>query len=163
MESGWIPEGVDVDRPTAARIYDYLLGGFHNFAADREMARATIAAIPDAAVQAQANRAFLHRAVRLLVNEGIRQFRNLGSGIPTLGNVHEIAHGVAPESRVVYVDIDPVAVEHSRHILADNDRATAIHADLRQPERVLAAAETREVLDFGQPIAVLAVAVLHAV
>src|SRR5262245_36947180 len=133
MEPGWIPEGVDVDRPSAARIYDYLLGGFHNFAADREVARAAIAAMPDVAVQAQANRAFLHRAVRHLVDEGIRQFLDLGSGIPTLGNVHEIAQGVAPESRVVYVDIDSVAVRHSRQILASNPGATAIQADLRQP------------------------------
>jgi hypothetical protein len=163
MEPGWIPEGVDVDRPTAARVYDYLLGGFHNFAADREVARATIAAVPNVAVQAQANRAFLHRAVRFLVDAGVRQFLDLGSGIPTLGNVHEIAQGAAPESRVVYVDIDPVAVGHSRQILAGNERATAIHADVRQPERILADAEVRRLLDLRQPVAVLALAVLPAV
>jgi hypothetical protein len=163
MEPEWVPEGVDVEKPTAARIYDYLLGGFHNFAADREVARAAIAAVPDVAVQAQANRAFLHRAVRYLVEVGIRQFLDLGSGIPTLGNVHEIAQEASPDARVVYVDIDPVAVAHSRHILVGNDRATVVQEDLRRPEQILADDSVRTVLDLREPVAVLAVAVLHAI
>ncbi|MBO0869479.1 MAG: SAM-dependent methyltransferase [Micromonosporaceae bacterium] len=163
MEPGWVPESVDVDRPSLARIYDYMLGGFHNFAVDRELARAAIAAMPDAAVQAQANRAFLHRAVRFLVDRGVRQFLDLGSGIPTLGNVHEIAQGIEPQSRVVYVDIDPVAVSHSQQILAGNERAITIHADMRQPERIFADEQVRRVLDLDEPFAVLAVAVLHAI
>jgi hypothetical protein len=144
-------------------MYDYLLGGFHNFAADREVARQAIEAMPDAAVQAQANRAFLHRAVRFLVDAGVRQFLDLGSGIPTLGNVHEIAQEAAPEAAVVYVDIDPIAVAHSRHILTANRRAGVVHEDLRRPHRVLADPEVRRVLDLSKPVAVLAVAVLHAI
>src|SRR4030088_3636723 len=133
----WAPEGVDIDRPTAARIYDYLLGGCHNFAADREMAHKVIAAMPDLPLQAQANRAFLHRAVQYLVAAGVRQFLDIGSGIPTLGNVHETAQRAAPDARVVYVDIDPVAVAHSSQILALNDQAATIEEDLRRPERIL--------------------------
>src|SRR5262245_28325351 len=113
----WAPEGIDVNRPSAARMYDYWLGGSHNFAVDREIARSVTALVPDTALIMQSNRAFLHRAVRFLVEQGIRQFLDLGSGIPTLGNVHEVAQKAAPESRVVYVDIDPIAVAHSRHIL----------------------------------------------
>ncbi|PZM89333.1 MAG: hypothetical protein DIU79_15550 [Actinobacteria bacterium] len=157
----WAPEGIDIERPSAARMYDYYLGGSHNFAADRAAAQAMIAAVPDAPLMAQANRAFLRRAVQFLVDAGIRQFLDIGSGIPTVGNVHEIAQGAAPESRVVYVDIDPIAVAHSRAILAGNDRATVVQADLRDPERILTAPEVRALLDFDQPIAVMLVAVLH--
>jgi hypothetical protein len=163
MQPEWVPPDVDVEKPSVARVYDYLLGGSHNFAADREVARAAMAVIPDAPVQAQANRAFLHRAVRYLVDAGMRQFLDLGSGIPTLGNVHEIAQEVAPDARVVYVDIDPVAVAHSRHILTGNPCATVIHADLRDTRRILADRDLRRVLDLSQPVAVLAVAVLHAI
>src|SRR5262249_18684898 len=105
----WAPDGIDIERPSAARIYDYLLGGSHNFAADREIARQAVAGMPDVAVQARANRAFLHRAVRYLVDAGVRQFLDIGSGVPTVGNVHEIAQAEAPDAGVVYVDIDPVA------------------------------------------------------
>ncbi|HEY8533073.1 MAG TPA: SAM-dependent methyltransferase [Micromonospora sp.] len=157
----WAPEGIDIERPSAARMYDYYLGGSHNFAADRAAAQAMIAAVPDAPLMAQANRAFLRRAVQFLVDAGIRQFLDIGSGIPTVGNVHEIAQRAAPESRVVYVDIDPIAVAHSRAILAGNDRATVVQADLRTPDRILEAPEVRALLDFTQPIAVLIVAVLH--
>jgi hypothetical protein len=163
VEPEWVPPDVDVTRPSAARIYDYLLGGSHNFAADREVGRAAIAAMPDVTVQAQANRAFLHRAVRYLVDKGVRQFLDLGSGIPTLGNVHEIAQEIDPDAAVVYVDIDPIAVRHSQHILRGNRRAAAVLGDLRQPRRVLADPDLRKVLDLGRPVAVLAVAVLHAI
>jgi SAM-dependent methyltransferase len=163
MQPEWVPPDVDVDKPSVARIYDYLLGGSHNFAADRDVARAAMAAMPDVTVQAQANRAFLHRAVRYLVDVGVGQFLDLGSGIPTLGNVHEIAQRVAPDAAVVYVDVDPIAVAHSRHILAGNRRTAVIHADLRHPHRVLADESLRQVLDLSQPVAVLAVAVLHAI
>jgi len=162
-EPDWVPEGIDADRPTAARIYDYLLGGFHNFAVDREVARAAMAAMPDVATQAKANRAFVHRAVRYLVGQGVTQFLDLGSGIPTLGNVHEIARQASPEARVLYVDIDPIAVAHGRHILAGTPGVAVVQADLRAPETVLAAPETRETLRLDRPVAVLAVAVLHAV
>jgi SAM-dependent methyltransferase len=163
MQPAWVPPDVDVQRASVAEIYDYLLGGSHNFAADREVARAALAVMPDVTVQAQANRAFLHRAVRYLVEVGIRQFLDLGSGIPTLGNVHEIAQQAAPDAAVVYVDIDPIAVAHSRHILTGNARATVVHADLRHPDRVLADEGLRGVLDLSRPVAVLAVAVLHAI
>src|SRR4029453_2133680 len=129
-QTDWAPEGIDLSKPSIARAYDYLLGGSHNFAVDREFARHLLTMLPDFRVMARANRAFLHRAVRFMVGEGIRQFLDIGSGIPTVGNVHEIAQRVAPEAKVVYVDIDPVAVMHSRQILAGNDHATVIHEDL---------------------------------
>jgi SAM-dependent methyltransferase len=163
VDAQWIPGEVDLERPSAARIYDYLLGGSHNFEADRVLARAAVAAMPDVTVQAQANRAFLRRAVRYLAAAGVRQFLDLGSGIPTLGNVHEIAQETVPEARVVYVDIDPVAVAHSQRLLAGNDRATALHHDLRRPDRILRDDALTGLLDLDEPVAVLAVAVLHAI
>jgi SAM-dependent methyltransferase len=157
----WAPPQFDLSKPSASRVYDYLLGGSHNFEVDREMADRMLRLAPEAAVAAQANRDFLGRAVRYLVSQGIRQFLDIGSGIPTVGNVHEIAHRYAPEARVAYVDIDPVAIIHSRHILAGNPRCRAVEADLRQPEQLLAEPMVRELLDFDQPVAVLLVAVLH--
>jgi hypothetical protein len=159
----WAPEGIDMEQFSAARVYDYMLGGSHNFAVDREAARRGLAAMPDLAIQAQANRAFLHRAVRYLVEAGVRQFLDIGSGIPTRGNVHEVAQRAAPESRVLYVDIDPVAVAHSRQILIGNERATAIQADMRTPEAVLAHPDVRKLLNLDQPVAVLMLALLHAI
>jgi SAM-dependent methyltransferase len=159
----WAPADVDVERPSVARIYDYLLGGSHNFAADREMAHKMTAVKPDLPQQARANREFLHRAVRFLVGVGVRQFLDIGSGIPTLGNVHEIAQQAAPEARVAYVDIDPVAVAHSRSILAGNDRVTVIQEDLRRPDAILAHPDVRALLDLTRPLGVLLVAVLHAI
>jgi SAM-dependent methyltransferase len=159
----WAPAGVDVEQPTAARVYDYLLGGAHNFAADRAVAEQLIAAIPDIRTHALANRSFLRRAVRFCVASGIRQFLDIGSGVPTLGNVHEVARQAAPESRVVYVDLDPVAVEHGRAILVGDPAATVIQADLRDPERILADPPLRQVLDLTRPVALLLVAILHAI
>ncbi|TDC64799.1 hypothetical protein E1258_07355 [Micromonospora sp. KC207] len=159
----WAPETIDIERPSVARMYDYYLGGSHNFAADRAAARAMVDAVPEAPLMAQANRAFLRRAVQFLAESGIRQFLDIGSGIPTVGNVHEIAQRIAPEARVVYVDIDPVAVAHSREILSGNDRAAVLQQDLRHPERILAHPEVTRMLDFSQPVAVMIVAVLHFV
>lgn len=159
----WAPAEIDIERPSAARMYDYYLGGSHNFAADRAAAQQVLAAIPDVPVGAQANRAFLRRAVRFLSASGVRQFLDIGSGIPTLGNVHEIAQQADPTSRVVYVDLDPVAVAHSRRLLVGNDRATAIQADGRRPETILGHPEVRALLDFGQPVAIMMVAMLHFV
>ncbi|GAA3399206.1 SAM-dependent methyltransferase [Cryptosporangium minutisporangium] len=153
----WVSDTVDPDQPSAARMYDYYLGGSHNFASDREMARKALALFPDGQLAAQANRAFLHRGVRYLLDQGIRQFLDLGSGIPTAGNVHE----VAPDATVVYVDLDPVAVAHSEAILADVDRAGIVHADIRRTQDVLDAPVTQRMLDFSQPIGLLTVAVLH--
>jgi len=157
----WAPESIDVDRPSAARIYDYWLGGSHNFAVDREVARQFTAMVPDTALIMQANRAFLHRAVRYLVDAGIRQFLDLGSGIPTLGNVHEVAQRAAADARVVYVDVDPVAVAHSRQMLAGNELAVVIQEDLRRPEHILSHPDVRGLLDFDQPVALLLLAVMH--
>ncbi|MEU3456470.1 SAM-dependent methyltransferase [Micromonospora sp. NPDC006766] len=157
----WAPDTIDIERPSVARMYDYYLGGSHNFAADRAAARAMVDAVPEAPLMAQANRAFLRRAVQFLAESGVRQFLDIGSGIPTVGNVHEIAQGVDPECRVVYVDVDPVAVAHSREILAGNDRATVLREDLRQPAAILDHPEVNRLLDFTQPVAVMIVAVLH--
>jgi SAM-dependent methyltransferase len=159
----WAYEGVDVTRPSAARIYDFLLGGSHNFAADREVARLAMEAMPDVAVQARANRDFLHRAVRFAVHEGVHQFLDLGSGIPTVGSVHDIAERDGARVRVVYVDIDQVAVAHGRQILSGNEHAAVVEADFRRPEEILADPQVQAVLDFRAPVAVLLVAVLHAV
>jgi hypothetical protein len=147
--------------PNPARIYDYLLGGKDNFPADREVADQVLAIAPVAREVAQDNRAFLRRAVRFLAREaGIRQFIDLGSGLPTQGNVHEIAQAIAPEARVVYVDNDAMVVTHARALLA-GDNTVTIQADLREPEVVLGHREVRELIDPDQPIAVLLTAILH--
>ena len=159
----WVPEGVDVMVPSPARIYDYLLGGGHNFAVDREMAAKILALIPSAGQMALRNRAFLRRAVLALAEAGVRQFLDIGSGLPTVGNVHEIAQRVAPQTRVVYVDHDPVAVAHSELVLQDNDRATAILADMRDPSGILEHPRTQQMLDFDAPIGLLMVTIFHYV
>lgn len=159
----WAPAGIDLTRPSAARVYDYYLGGFHNFEADRQLAREAIADWPDLPIIMRSNRAFLRRAVARLVELGVRQFLDIGSGIPTSGNVHEVAQGLAPEARVVYVDIDPVAVAHSRAILADNPYARAVHGDVRRPETILSDPAVASLLDLEQPVALLLVALLHFV
>jgi SAM-dependent methyltransferase len=158
-----VPETVSPDRPSVARIYDYHLGGHHNFAADRAAADAAAAAYPDLPLVMRVNRAFLRRAVEFLCAQGIDQFLDLGSGIPTAGNVHEVAQQLNPAARVVYVDNDAVAVAHSAALLRDNPLATVVRADIREPERILAAPEVRRLLDFSRPVAVLLVFVLHFV
>src|SRR4051812_46047545 len=159
----WAPEGVDLGRASAARMYDYYLGGAHNFGVDRDLANQALALFPDGQVIAQANRAFLHRAVRYLLSQGVRQFIDIGSGIPTSGNVHEIAQKEDAEARVLYVDHDPVAVAHSELILRDNPLAQVLKADLRRPEEILQAPVLTELLDLTRPVGVLMVAVLHFV
>jgi hypothetical protein len=158
---GWVPPGVDTQRANVARVYDYLIGGSHNFLADQDVGRTIAAVEPNAKAIALANRQYLGRAVRFMADAGIRQFLDIGSGIPTEGNVHEVAHRVAPGSRVVYVDIDPVAIAHSKAILAGNQDATVIDADLREPEKILAHESTRQLIDFSQPTGLLLVSVLH--
>ena len=159
----WAPVGIDLDRPSAARVYDFYLGGFHNFAADREMGRQAVQMWPELPEIMRSNRGFLRRAVEFLVDAGVRQFLDLGSGIPTVGNVHEVAQRRAPDAKVVYVDNDPVAVEHSQAILAGDDRTEVVQADLRDPDAVLADPTVRGLLDLTRPTAVLMVAVLHFV
>jgi SAM-dependent methyltransferase len=155
--------GIDPARPTAARMYDYYLGGMNNFAADRAAAEEVIARMPDVRLIAQVNRAFLRRTVRLLVERGIRQFLDIGSGIPTVGSVHQAAQQMSADSRVVYVDIDPVAISHARTLLEGNPLATAVLGDLRRPRDLLDQLDQpalRAVLDLRQPTALLLVAVL---
>ncbi|GAA0535900.1 hypothetical protein GCM10011581_24540 [Saccharopolyspora subtropica] len=161
--SEWTPAHVNTEAPSAARVYDWLLGGGHNFAVDRAVGRKVLEAQPDGLRIARSNRAFLGRAVRYLVDQGITQFLDLGSGIPTAGNVHEVAQRANPESRVIYVDYDPVAVAHSQLMLRDNERASIVDADICEPQAVLQAAETRRLLDLDQPVALLTVAVFHFV
>ena len=159
----WAPDGIDWRKPSVARVYDVHLGGAHNFAVDREVAAELARVMPDLPALFRANRSFLRRAVRFLVDAGIRQFLDLGSGIPTAGNVHEIAQAANPECRVVYVDIDPVAVAHSRRILADNPLAEALRGDLRRPDEIFAHPVVRDMIDFDEPVAVLLVAALNFV
>jgi len=150
-------------RATPARMYDYYLGGVHNFPADREAAEQVLAQFPLGRAVARANRAFLGRAVSHVVHSGVRQLLDVGSGIPTVGNVHEIAQGIAPEARVVYVDIDPVAVSEGQEILQGNDNAVAILGDLNDPQAILGHPSVREMLDFTQPVGLVLAAVLHFV
>ena len=159
----WAPSGIDLDRPSAARVYDYYLGGSHNFAADRAMAERAIQILPELPAIMRANRAFLGRAVRYLAASGITQFIDLGSGIPTVGNVHEVAQEHEAGARVVYVDHDPVAVIHTKSLMDGDPLTTVIEADLREPAEVLEHPELRRLIDLEQPVAVLMVAVLHFV
>jgi hypothetical protein len=160
---GELPAGVDPNTPNFARIYDAALGGKNNFAVDREIGEQVWAMVPGGRRPAVENRAFLRRVVEFLAGSGIRQFLDLGSGLPTEGNVHEVAHAIAPDAKVVYVDYDPVAIAHSKALLARTDNAIAIQADVRRPDTILGNAEVRSVLDFSKPMAVLLVALLHAV
>lgn len=157
----WAPSEVDVEQPSIARIWDWFLGGAHNFAVDRTVARQTLALMPEGPAMARITRSFLRRAVRYCAAAGITQFLDVGSGIPTVGNVHEIAQRVRPDARTVYVDTDPVAVAHTRQILADDPRSGVVHADLRQVEDVLSAPDVGRLLDLNRPVALLMVAVLH--
>lgn len=142
-------------------MYDYFLGGSHNFAADRDLAQQALNVFPDAPHIVRANRAFLRRAVALLCSLGVDQFLDLGSGIPTVGNVHEVAHAANPSARIVYVDSDPVAAAHSAALMADEPLVHVLRADLRDPELVLhEAAATEDHLDLSRPVAVLLVSVL---
>jgi SAM-dependent methyltransferase len=157
----WAPQGIDISVPSVSRIYDYYLGGSHNFEVDREAARKAMEFMPGLPAIMRANRSFMRRAVKYALDEGVRQFLDIGSGIPTFGNVHEVAHAVDPESAVVYVDHDPVAVAHSQAVLRDEPRAAVATADLREPGRILGSPEAQELLDLGRPVALLLVAVLH--
>jgi SAM-dependent methyltransferase len=160
-DRSWVPPGVDTKRANVARVYDYWLGGSHNFLADQDVARAIVAVIPAAREAARDNRAFLSRAVRFLAASGIRQFLDIGSGIPTEGNVHEIAEQASTGGRVVYADNDQVAVAHSRAILAGNPAAAVVEADLREPRQILSSDTVRGLIDFAQPVALLLNMVLH--
>jgi hypothetical protein len=160
-DPSWVPPGVDIKRANVARVYDYWLGGSHNFLADQDLGRAIAAVEPNVRAAARANREFLGRAVRLLAEAGIRQFLDIGSGIPTQGNVHEVAQRADPAARVIYADVDPVAIAHSRAILAGTQNAAIIDADLREPEKIVAEHAAGRLIDFTRPAGLLLVAVLH--
>lgn len=160
---GWMTDGVSLDRPSPARMYDYFLGGYHNLAIDREVGDKALEIYPDGRLAAHAARAFLRRVVNFLTGQGIDQFLDIGSGIPTVGNVHQVAQKANPAARVVYVDIDPVAVTHSKAILADNANAGVIRGDVRQPEDILDHDEVKDMLDFDRPMGLLLLTMLHFV
>jgi hypothetical protein len=155
--------GVLADKPNHARVYDYLLGGYHNFEVDRIVGEQVIKILPDARLSSMANRAFLRRLVHFLVEQGIDQLLDIGSGLPTVGNVHEVAQTANPATHVVYVDIDPVAVAHSQAILKGNPNATAIHGDVRQPDQILNHPEVQRLIDLSKPVGILLVAILHVI
>lgn len=157
----WAPQGIDLSVPSVSRMYDYYLGGSHNFEVDRTAARRAIELFPGLPKLAQANRAFMRRAVRHALDRGVHRFLDIGSGIPTFGNVHEIALAGEPGARVVYVDNDPVAVAHSRAVLEGEERAEIVAADFREPAALLEREPVRRLLEPGRPVALLLVALLH--
>jgi S-adenosyl methyltransferase len=159
-----LPPEIDTSRPHPARIYDYGLGGKNHFAADREVAEKAWVSMPTGRTAARENRAFLGRVVRYLAaEEGIRQFLDIGTGLPTTNNVHDVAQLAAPESRIVYVDNDPLVLAHARALLTSSPegRTAYIHADLRNPAGVLADTVVQDVIDFTKPVALMLVAILH--
>jgi len=159
MDTGFALSEIDTTTPHPARMYDALLGGKDNYAADRQAVRQLLEAAPEARYSARANRAFLQRAVRFLSAEaGIRQFIDIGTGIPSAGNVHEVA---APGTRVAYVDNDPIVHVHANALLTGSGTTSIVLADLREPEAILAHPKVRALIDFTQPIALLLVAILH--
>ncbi|TDT42624.1 S-adenosyl methyltransferase [Streptomyces sp. BK208] len=159
----WAPRSIDISVPSVSRIYDFYLGGSHNFEVDREAARRAMEFMPGLPKIMQSNRAFMRRAVRFAADEGIDQFLDIGSGIPTFGNVHEVAGRSRPGARVVYVDHDPVAVAHSEAVLADVDHADVVAGDLLKPREILADPRVERLIDLNRPVALLLVAILHFV
>jgi hypothetical protein len=151
----------DASKPNVARVYDYLLGGKDNFAADRQAAQRLIQALPNAATVAKANRTFLAAAVRHVANEGITQYLDIGAGLPTSPSVHECAREFVPGAQVAYVDNDPVAVNHAQALLATGDAVVAIKGDAREPEAILADPGLARVIDMTKPVCLLLVSMLH--
>lgn len=155
-----LPPGLDLSVPSAARMYDYFLGGKDNFEVDRERAEQVIKGFPDVRDVARANRAFLGAAVRTVAEAGVSQFVDLGAGLPTQGHVHEVARPIRPDTRVVYVDIDPVACVHARALLPDEATAV-VNADIREPQAILDDPAVGRLIDWGRPVALLLVSVLQ--
>jgi len=170
-EDGWfesaVPEGasvppeIDVSAAHPARMYNYYLGGKTHFAADREAAHKVLAVLPEGRDMAIANRAFLGRVVRFLAGQGISQFLDIGTGIPSPGSTSDVLRELNPAARVVYVDNDPIVIVHARALLAGSGPVSVVPGDLRDPVGLLADPAVRDVLDFSRPMAVLLVAVLH--
>ncbi|MEV6862268.1 SAM-dependent methyltransferase [Streptosporangium subroseum] len=163
MPEAQLPQGVDPTVPSVARMYDYYLGGKDNFASDRETAEEFIKVVPGIRMMAQANRAFLRKAVTELAGQGIRQFLDIGSGLPTQENVHQVVHRIIPDAQVTYVDNDPIVLAHGRALLADNPRTTVVQADMREPKALLDHPEVRATIDFDRPVALILLAMLHFV
>src|SRR5215468_7797889 len=157
------PPGVDPAQPSSARVYDCLLGGEHNFESDRMAAMMLKSRAPELVDSAWANRGFHQRAAKWIAEQGIRQFIDIGSGLPTVGNTHEVVRRVAPDARVVYVDNDPMVLAYGKALLGDDPNATVILADVRDPEAVLGNTELRGLIDFTEPVGLLITAVLHFV
>ncbi|GAB3466414.1 SAM-dependent methyltransferase [Streptomonospora sediminis] len=163
-EPGAPPQDLDLSKPTVARAYDALLGGKDNFALDRELAAAVEELNPGTTVLAHENRGFLARAVRHVATDlGIDQFLDLGSGLPTVENTHQVAQGAAPQANVVYVDIDPMVLAHARALLVENDTTAVITADLREVAKVLDAPDTRRLIDTDRPVCLMLVSLLHCI
>ncbi|GAB2804154.1 SAM-dependent methyltransferase [Actinoallomurus bryophytorum] len=159
-EQAWLPQGVDAHRPTDARVHDYALGGKDNYAVDRAYAHKLLALAPELSRPPVENAKFTRRVIRHLRDIGVRQYLELGCGLPRRGNVHEVA---GPDSTVVYVDYDPVAVSHYRAVLCGNDSAGAIHADATKPGQILSNPVVQQLIDFGRPVAVLMTYMLHLI
>jgi hypothetical protein len=160
-EQGFSPDRIDTSRPHPARMYDYYLGGQDNYEVDRVAAEQVMALSPDVRRSAVANRDFLQRAVRTVVADGIHQIIDLGTGIPTSPNTHEAAHAVEPATRVAYVDNDPIVSAYAGAKLTNADRTVFLLADMREPHAIMEAPELRGLIDFGRPVALLLVSVLH--
>ncbi len=155
-----MPE-IDSTRPSVARMYDYYLGGKDNYKVDREAVDRVSQAMPEIRQLAQENRAFLRRAVRYMARQGVRQFIDIGSGLPTVGNTHEVAQQIVPDARVVYVDNDPVVLAHGRALLASDDNTAVATADMHRPDEVLGHPQTNKLIDFNEPVGVLMIAMVH--
>ncbi|CAL9357168.1 SAM-dependent methyltransferase [Streptomyces sp. enrichment culture] len=160
-EYGYEAVTIDTSKPHPARIYDYLLGGKDNYEVDQQAGDALAAAAPEARIGVRANRAFLQRAVRYVVGSGIRQILDIGTGLPTSPNVHEVAQAVAPDVRVAYVDNDPIVAAHGNALLSRSGTTRIVLGDLRDPRAVLDHPDVRQLIDFDQPVALLLVAILH--
>jgi O-methyltransferase involved in polyketide biosynthesis len=163
IAEGWLPTVIDTKTPHIARVYDYVLGGKDHFAADREAAELILKGNPGMRETCLEQRAFLRRAVRHAVGLGIRQFIDIGTGLPTQENTHEVAQAIAPETRVAYIDNDPIVLTHARVLMADrhHGRTVFIQADVRDPQRLLADPALVDLIDFTEPVAVLMVGLLH--
>jgi hypothetical protein len=162
-QAGDVPPGIDTSTPSPARMYDYMLGGQHNFPVDREATERFRARMPDLMDAAWANRGFHGRAAIWMVEQGIRQFIDIGSGLPTQNNTHEVVQKVAPNARVGYVDIDPMVKVLSAELIPDDGSAVVLNADLRDPEAILADPDLRRLIDFSRPVGLLMTAVLQFV
>lgn len=159
----WVPPPIDVTKPSVARIYDYFLGGKDHFAVDRQAAAQVLKIAPDSPQGALANRSFLVHAVRTMATAGVRQFLDLGTGIPTSPSVHEVAREICPDARVVYVDNDPIVIAHNRALLARDPGVVTVMHDIRDPGAVLQDPLVRQTLDLSEPVGLLMIALLHFV